>query len=59
MVTDDVKALRDLAEQVLLGWLETETPADRRRQKALELVAEAGQCLHCACINLGAFEIHD
>jgi hypothetical protein len=55
-IVDDVKALRDLSESVLLGWLAIETPADRRRQKALELLAEAGQNLHVACINLDAID---
>jgi len=40
----------------LLGWLAIESPSDRRRQKALELLADAGQNLHVACINLGAIE---
>jgi hypothetical protein len=52
----EVKALRDLAEQVLLDWLSRESPTDKRKQKALELVAEAGQCLHVACINLGLYD---
>jgi hypothetical protein len=52
----EVRALRDLAEQVLLDWLSHESPTDKRKQKALELVAEAGQCLHVACINLGVYD---
>lgn len=55
-VVDDVKALHDLSEQVLLAWLAIETPSDRRRQKALELLADAGQLLHSACINLEPFD---
>lgn len=55
-IVDDVKALRDLTESVLLGWLAIESPSDRRRQKALELLADAGQNLHVACINLGAID---
>ena len=52
-IVNEVEALRDLSEQVLLDWLEVESPADRRRQAALELVAEAGMLLHNACVNLG------
>ena len=48
----EIKALHDLAEALLLAWLEIETPSDRRRQKALEQLAEAGQLLNVACINL-------
>ncbi len=54
---NDIKALRDLAEDVLMQWLAVESPVDRRRQKALELLADAGQMLHAACINLGPVEI--
>lgn len=53
---DNLKALHDLAEDVLMSWLDQETPNDKRRQKALELLADAGQLLHSACINLGAIE---
>jgi len=49
----EAKALRDLAEDVLMAWLEVESPLDRRRQLALQLVAEAGLLLHNACLNLG------
>ena len=49
---NDIKALYDLAEDVLMDWLALESPADRRKQKALELLAAAGQLLHSACINL-------
>ena len=49
---NDIKALYDLAEDVLMDWLGLESPADSRKQKALELLAEAGQLLHSACINL-------
>lgn len=55
-IPEDVKALHDIAEQVLLDWLEN-PPTERREIKALELFAEAGQLLHSACINLGAIEI--
>ncbi len=53
---NDIKALYDLAEDVLMAWLALESPADRRKQKALELLAEAGQLLHSACINLDVIE---
>ena len=46
----------DLAEVVLRDWLALESLADRRKQKALELLAEAGQLLHSACINLDLIE---
>jgi len=52
MISDDVRALRDLSEDVLMQWLAVESPADRRRQQALELLAEAGMLLHNACVNL-------
>lgn len=52
--SNEVLALRNLAEQVLLeDWLEVESPSDRRRQAAMECVAEAGMLLHNACVNLG------
>ena len=53
---NDIKALYDLAEDVLMDWLAHESPAERRKQKALELLAEAGQLLHSACINLDVIE---
>lgn len=55
MTTNDIKALYDLAEDVLLKWLDT-PPTDRRQIKALELLADAGQNLHAACINLGVVD---
>ena len=55
----EVKALYDLAEHVLMAWLAVESPTDRRRQKAIELLADAGQLLHSACVNLGAFSQYD
>lgn len=55
----EIKALHDLAEAVLLAWLAVESPTDRRRQKAIELLADAGQLLHSACVNLGAFSQYD
>jgi hypothetical protein len=39
-----------------MDWLALESPADRRKQKALELLAAAGQLLHSACINLDLIE---
>lgn len=53
---NEIKALYDLAEDVLMAWLAVESPADRRKQKALELLADAGQLLHSACINLDVIE---
>jgi hypothetical protein len=53
---NEIKALYDLAEDVLMTWLALESPADRRKQKALELLADAGQLLHSACINLDVIE---
>ncbi len=53
---NDIKALYDLAEDILMDWLALESPADRRKQKALELLAEAGQLLHPPCINLDVIE---
>ncbi|MDO8843837.1 hypothetical protein [Methylicorpusculum sp.] len=44
-VEADLKALSDLAEYVLMVWLETETPKCKRRQQALSLLAEAGTLL--------------
>jgi hypothetical protein len=55
----EIRALHDMAEHVLLAWLAVESPTDRRRQKAIELLADAGQLLHSACINLGAFSQYD
>ena len=51
-MTTDIKALHDLVEQTLLAWLEN-PPTDRRELQALALLAEAGQSLFAACINLG------
>ena len=49
---DELQALHDLAEHVLLAWLAVESPIDRRRQQAVALLADAGQLLHSACLNL-------
>ena len=48
----EVKALHDLTRQVLIAWLET-PPTDRLHLQALQSVADAGQKLRAACINLG------
>jgi len=48
----EIHALYQLTEQVLLLWLDN-VPTDKRELKALELLADAGQCLHSACVNLG------
>ena len=58
-IVNEVEALRDLSEQVLLDWLEIESPSDRRRQAAMECVAVAGQYLQSACVNLGLSQIND
>jgi hypothetical protein len=55
----EVNALLDLAKRALLDWLTRESPTGRRKLKALELVAEASQCLHVACINLEDYEVVD
>jgi hypothetical protein len=56
-IADEVKYLHDHNELVLLQWLE-DYPQDERQLQALRLVAEAGQILYAACINLG-FEMHN
>ena len=48
----EVKALYGLAEEVLMKWLDDETPQDRRQRKAFELLADACQMLHAAKVNL-------
>jgi len=52
MISEEIKALYDLTEDVLLSWLD-QMPTDRREKKALELLSDAGQSLHSACVNLG------
>ncbi len=51
-IKNEVLALTDLAEHVLLAWLEI-PPAERREKQALDLLADAAQSLYAACINLG------
>ncbi len=48
----EVLALTELAEYVLLAWLEI-PPTERRDKQALDLLADAAQGLYAACINLG------
>ena len=55
---NEIKKLRDRGEQVLIEWLEN-PPTDRRQVQALNLIADAIQLLHAACVNLGAVEIDD
>lgn len=55
MISDDIKDLHNLAEDVLLRWLDN-PPTSRRELKALELLADAGQLLNSACINMTAFQ---
>ncbi|MDD5113013.1 MAG: hypothetical protein PHC94_03270 [Methylobacter sp.] len=52
MISEEIKALYELTEDVLLSWLDN-VPTDKRELKALELLADAGQCLHSACVNMG------
>jgi hypothetical protein len=52
MIEAELKALSDLAEEVLMMWLAVESPGDRRRQQALELLADAGMLLFNAHRNL-------
>jgi hypothetical protein len=56
-IADEVKYLYDHTELVLFQWLE-DYPKDERQLQALQLVAEAGQILYAACINLG-FEMNN
>jgi hypothetical protein len=53
-VETEMRALYDQAESLLMAWLNEESPADKHRQQALAQLAEAGQLLHVACINLRA-----
>jgi len=52
MISEEIKALYDLCEDVLLVWLD-KMPTDRRELKALELLSDSCQSLHSACVNLG------
>jgi len=52
MISEEIKALYDLTEGVLLSWLD-QMPTDRREIKALELLSDSCQSLHSACVNLG------
>jgi hypothetical protein len=56
-IVNKVKYLHDQNELVLFQWLE-DYPKDERQLQALQLVAEAGQSLYAACINLG-FEMNN
>jgi len=47
----EIHALYQLTEQLLLLWLDN-VPTDKRELKALELLADAGQSLHSACVNM-------
>lgn len=47
----EIKTIHDNAEQVLFDWLDN-PPADWRQMQALNLLADAIQMLHSACINL-------
>ena len=50
----ELKSLFELSDYALMAWLAHEAPADRQRQKALELLAEASMLLANALKNLGA-----
>ncbi len=52
MISEEIKALYDLTEDVLLLWLD-DVPTDRREKKALELLSDSCQSLSAACLNLG------
>ena len=56
MIEAEWKALSDLAEDVLMAWLAAESPTEKRRQQALELLADAGILLINAHKNL---TLHD
>lgn len=52
MIEAELKALSDLAEDVLMAWLAAESPTDKQRQQALALLADAGMFLFNAHKNL-------
>jgi len=52
MISEEIKALYDLTEDVLLLWLD-KMPMDKRELKALELLSDSCQSLSAACLNLG------
>ncbi|MCQ8104123.1 hypothetical protein NP590_08410 [Methylomonas sp. SURF-2] len=52
MIEAELKALSDLAEDVLMAWLAAESPTDKQRQQALALLADAGMLLFNAHKNL-------
>lgn len=52
MISEEIKALYELTEDVLLSWLD-DVPTDRRELKALELLSDSCQSLSAACLNLG------
>jgi hypothetical protein len=53
-VESELHGLYKLSDRLLMAWLAVESPADRRRQTALELLAEASMLLCNALKNLGA-----
>lgn len=55
-IDTEIQALAEIAESVLLDWLDIENLRDRRRLKAFELVAEATSLLRNAYVNLSAKE---
>lgn len=52
MIEAELKALSDLAEDVLMAWLAAKSPTDKQRQQALALLADAGMLLFNAHKNL-------
>ena len=48
----EIKALYELASDVLMQTLNKPMSNNRRKRKAHELVSDATQCLYAACINL-------
>ncbi|MBL1263924.1 hypothetical protein [Candidatus Methylomicrobium oryzae] len=50
--TEEVRALADLAEMLILAMIEEIAQPDIRQMQALHLITEAGQQLYAASINL-------
>jgi len=53
----ELQSLFELSDTVLMSWLAHESPGDRRRQQALDLLAEGSLLLHNACVNLGVIKL--
>jgi hypothetical protein len=50
--TEEVRALADLAEMLILAMIEEIAQPDIRQMQAIHLISEAGQQLYAASINL-------